>query len=154
MNNYTAKQNCTFDLFHYFQGNTHAWGIFEDRFGNLKRSFSVRIIGVCQNNKLTLTEKFHYSDGIEETRVWIIQRDSSNNYTADTGDACDIAVGSQHSNYFKWHYKMKLSIGEKKYKVVFNDKLYPIDQSNVFNRATISKWGITLGTVSLFFKKI
>jgi hypothetical protein len=32
-------------LFDYFKGKTSAWGIFEDRFGNVRRQFQVDIEG-------------------------------------------------------------------------------------------------------------
>ena len=38
------------DLFSFFEGKTIAYGIFEDRFGNLKRQFRVNITGKVENN--------------------------------------------------------------------------------------------------------
>jgi hypothetical protein len=49
-------------LFDYFKGKTSAWGIFEDRFGNVRRQFQVDIEGLVEGNELTLNEKFQYSD--------------------------------------------------------------------------------------------
>ncbi|MEM5528166.1 DUF3833 family protein [Gammaproteobacteria bacterium AS21] len=149
----TIASDCKFDLFNYFKGNTLALGIFEDRFGKLRRSFSVNIIGECEHNTLTLTETFLYNDGIKQTRVWVIQRQGANNFTGQASDICGTAIGTRHQHHFNWRYKMKLLIGQKPYTVAFNDKLYPLDSTSLFNRATISKWGITLGTVSLYFKK-
>ena len=40
------------DLFSFFEGDTIAYGIFEDRFGNLKRQFRVNINGKIDNEKL------------------------------------------------------------------------------------------------------
>ena len=46
----------------YFLGQTKAWGIFEDRFGRLRRSFVVDITGTWDEEKqlLTLKEDFVY----------------------------------------------------------------------------------------------
>ena len=48
------------DLFSFFEGKTIAYGIFEDRFRNLKRQFRVNITGKVENNTLTLDEDFLY----------------------------------------------------------------------------------------------
>ncbi len=39
------------DLFSFFEGKTVAYGIFEDRFGNLKRQFRVNIFYMMMVNK-------------------------------------------------------------------------------------------------------
>ena len=57
--NKTPKLN----LFEFFKGETVAYGIFEDRFGKLRRQFRVKIKGSVEENTLTLDEKFIYDDG-------------------------------------------------------------------------------------------
>ena len=52
----------TFSLEDYFEGK-QAWGMFHDRFGNLKRTFKVDITGTLKSDTLTLDEKFLYDDG-------------------------------------------------------------------------------------------
>ena len=48
-----------FSLENYFEGKTEAWGMFHDRFGNLKRTFKVDITGTLKSDILTLDEKFY-----------------------------------------------------------------------------------------------
>ena len=47
----------------YFAGETRAWGLFEDRFGTLRRQFTVDITGTWDGDQLVLDERFRYSDG-------------------------------------------------------------------------------------------
>ena len=47
----------------YFDGEIIAWGYFHDRFGNLRRSFEVKINGKWDGQFLTLDEDFLYDDG-------------------------------------------------------------------------------------------
>jgi hypothetical protein len=35
----------------------------------------------------------------------------------------------------------------------FNDVFYPLDDSAVLNRSTLSKWGFTIGQVLIVFRK-
>ena len=58
----------------YFLGKTFASGIFEDRFGNVRRQFTVDIDGTWDGKTLTLTEDFIFGDGETETRVWSIEK--------------------------------------------------------------------------------
>ena len=51
------------NLFNYFNGQTQAWGIFEDRFGNIKKQFKVNITGTVDGNYLSLNEEFVYKNG-------------------------------------------------------------------------------------------
>ncbi|MEM6492646.1 MAG: DUF3833 family protein, partial [Pseudomonadota bacterium] len=39
----------------YFAGESRAWGVFEDRFGTLKRQFTVDIVGEWDGEQLVLT---------------------------------------------------------------------------------------------------
>ena len=68
--NKTPKLN----LFEFFKGETVAYGIFEDRFGKLRRQFRVKIKGSVEENTLTLDEKFIYDDGEKATRIWKIKK--------------------------------------------------------------------------------
>ena len=68
--NKTPKLN----LFEFFKGETVAYGIFEDRFGKLRRQFRVKIKGSVEENILTLDEKFIYDDGEKATRIWKIKK--------------------------------------------------------------------------------
>ena len=61
----------------YFNGKTEAWGLFHDRFGNLKRSFKVDISGTVSGNELILDERFLYDDGEKinefgKLKFWVI----------------------------------------------------------------------------------
>ena len=58
------------DLFDYFAGETRAWGIFQGRSGELKRQFTVDITGTWNGQELVLDERFAYSDGERDRRVW------------------------------------------------------------------------------------
>ena len=58
-----ANTEPKFNLMQFFEGNVEAWGIVEDRFGNLKRQFKVDMNGTIKDGVLTLEEDFIYADG-------------------------------------------------------------------------------------------
>ena len=69
-----ADSKQTLDLFDYFEGHTRAWGLFEDRFGKLRRQFHVDIVGTVDGDTLVLDESFLYADGERQHRTWTIRR--------------------------------------------------------------------------------
>ena len=58
----------------YFNGQSEAWGIFEDRFGKIRAQFYVDIDGSWDGKTLTLTENFFYSSGRKDQRIWKINK--------------------------------------------------------------------------------
>ena len=149
--NKTPKLN----LFEFFKGETVAYGIFEDRFGKLRRQFRVKINGSVNQNILTLDEKFIYDDGEKATRVWKIKKlNETKNLIKYEGSADDVeglATGSSIGNALNWSYDIYLNIKGSNLKVKFNDWIYKQDSNVAINRAYVSKFGIDIGSVTLVF---
>jgi hypothetical protein len=137
----------------YFVGQTRAWGIFEDRFGNLRRQFVVDIQGNWDGENLVLDEKFRYSDGETDRRIWSIKKVDEHRYEGTAGDVIGVAVGKAHGNALNWRYDMDMKVGEGTLRVHFNDWMYLQPSGVLVNRARVSKFGIEIGEVSLFFQK-
>jgi hypothetical protein len=137
----------------YFQGDTYAWGIFEDRFGNLKRSFQVTIKGQVNKGVLTLEEDFIYNDGETDRRVWTIAPLGEGHYQGEADDIVGVASGKLAGNALNWQYTMDLPVGDSTWRVKFNDWMFLQPDDVLINKAIVSKWGIRLGVVTLFFSK-
>lgn len=135
----------------YFAGETHAWGIFVDRFGQLRRQFNVRIAGSYADGVLTLDEHFCYADGERQRRVWRIERTDAHRYLGRADDVIGTAQGELYGNALRWRYRLALPIGGKPREVSFDDWMFLQPGGVLINRAKLSKFGLTLGEVSLFF---
>ena len=144
----------TFSLEDYFNGKTEAWGMFHDRFGNLKRSFKVDIIGTLEKDKLILDEKFLYDDGEKDSRVWTIKILGNNQYSGTASDVVGEATGISSGNALNWKYKLNLKVKDSTILVDFDDWMFLQDKNILMNRAEIKKWGINIGVVSITFLKI
>jgi hypothetical protein len=140
-------------LFDYFKGKTSAWGIFEDRFGNVRRQFQVDIEGLIEGNELTLDEKFQYSDGEKDQRIWRIRKTGDQTFEGKADDVIGTAKGEVQGNALHWTYYLNLKVGDSSYKVYFDDWMFLQPGGVMINRASLSKWGIDIGYVTLFFKK-
>ena len=99
-----------FFLEDYFSGKVKAWGLFHDRFGNLKRTFEVDINGTLKNDLLILDEKFLYDDGEKEQRIWKIKLLGEKQYSGTADDVVGEALGKASGNALNWTYKLNLKI--------------------------------------------
>ena len=144
----------TLTLFDYFQGKTRGWGMFQDRGGNLKRQFVVDINGSLNDQgQLVLEENFVWNDGEKSRRVWTISKQNSNQFIGTASDVVGQAKGESAGNAFHWKYVMNLPVGEKTYKVSFDDWMFLQPDGVMLNRAKMSKFGFILGEVFISFKK-
>lgn len=137
----------------YFQGQTRAWGIFEDRFGNLRRQFTVDIDGQWDGETLVLDERFVYDDGEREQRIWTLRKTGANTYEGTAADVVGTAYGEVSGNAFNFRYDLNLKVGDGTWKVSFNDWMYLQPDGILLNIATVSKFGFEIGVVTIAFSK-
>ena len=149
-----SKNKPQFKLEEYFNGKTEAWGMFHDRFGNLKRSFRVDIVGTLDSDILTLDEKFLYDDGEEDSRIWTIKILGDNKYSGEASDVVGKAMGISSGNALNWKYKLNLKVKDSTIMVDFDDWMFLQDKGVLINRAEVKKWGLNIGVVTITFLKL
>lgn len=138
----------------YLAGNTRAWGLFEDRFGNLRREFVVDIKGTWDGETLTLVEDFVYGDGETQQRIWTIKKLDEHRYSGTAADVVGEAEGISYGNALNWRYTLALPIGESIWNVHFDDWMFLQPDNVLVNRARVSKFGFDIGEVTIFFRKM
>lgn len=149
------------DLRRYFSGTVDAWGIFTDRSGKVVKRFTVvmncRWSGDGGHEVGVLDEDFTYSDGTTQKRVWTLRRqpgkDGQGRYIGTAGDVMGEASGEERGNAFYWGYYLELPVDGRTVVVRFDDWMYQMNERVMLNRATMSKWGVRLGEVTLSFMK-
>ena len=137
----------------YFVGNTRAWGLFQDRFGTVRRQFQVDINGTWDGKTLTLVEDFAYDDGRTEQRVWRIDKIGDHGYRGSAEGVIGVAQGTAFGNALHWTYRFALKVGNRTWPVSFDDWLFLQDDRVLINRATIRKFGLRLGDLTMLFLK-
>ncbi len=137
----------------YFLGETLAWGMFQDRFGKVRNRFKVVMRGRVENDTLILDEQFEYADGSTSDRLWKLKILPDGQYEGTAGDVIGKALGKRAGNSFNWKYQLDLPIGDSSWRVSFDDWLYLQENGTLINVATVSKWGIKLGTLTFVFAK-
>ena len=142
------------DLAQYFSGQTDAWGIFVDRFGTMRRTFKVDITGTPTADGIILDERFVYDDGERQQRVWTLKKTGDKKYEGTAADVIGVAQGNIAGNALQWTYQVDLKVGEgSTWRVTFDDWMWQQDEKVMLNRAAISRFGIEIGTVTIFFQR-
>ena len=148
-----AKESPPLDLREYFDGRVEAWGMFQKRSGLVVKRFHVVIDGHSEGDKLILDERFVFSDGTTQQRVWTITPDGEGRWRGTAGDVVGEAVGEVAGNALRWRYVLRLPVDDSEYEVTLDDWMYLIDEQTLANRSFMSKFGVEVGQITLFFRK-
>lgn len=138
----------------YFLGKTRGQGMFFDRFGNAKRSFSVDLEGTWDGKVLTLKEHLVYENGETLDRVYAIKKIDEHNYEASTADFVDTATIESWGNTMKWTYSLRQKIGDSIWVLNFDDWMHLQGDEIIINRAYAKKLGIHVGEVFMSVHKV
>lgn len=148
-----ATQKPALDLTQYFNGTLDAYGVFTDRSGAVIKRFTVVMNCSWQGDEGVLDEDFTYSDGTTQKRIWRLTRLADGRFTGRADDVMGTAQGQTRGNTFYWTYTMSLPVDGKVYEVQFDDWMYLMTDKVMLNKATMSKFGVRLGEVTLSFTK-
>lgn len=149
-----AAERPALDLARYFNGKVVAHGIFQDRSGQVVKRFTVEMDCRWEGNQGVLDEQFTYADGSKQRRIWKLTKEADGRYTGTADDVVGMASGRTAGNAFQWSYVLKLPVDGSVYEVSFDDWMYLVDDRVMLNRATMSKFGVRLGEVTLSFQKL
>lgn len=148
------EQQPKFELEEFFDGNVIAWGIVQNRSGEVVQRFVVDIDGTVADGMITLDETFEYSLGDGPTkRVWKIEKNADGTYTGNAGDIAGPAKGVSYGNAFSFSYEMDLDVDGSSYRVYFDDWFWALDGDNMMNRSYIRKFGLVMAEVTIFMQK-
>jgi len=137
----------------YLSGHVKAWGILQNRSGKVTRQFSANLNGAWDGKQLILDEKFNWSDGEVQTRQWKIKKIDNHNYEGTAGDVVGKATGYSYGPAFKFEYVLLVPIKGKEIKITFDDWIFLQDDKVAINRATMTKFGIKVAELTVFFQK-
>ncbi len=143
------------DLFTFFNSDIKAWGIVQDRSGNVIQRFTVDIEGEVEGQQLVLRESFSYQLGEgPKTRTWRIEQKTTNEFVGSAGDISGTAKGISYGNAFQFSYRMDLPVGEDTYDVGFDDWFFAMDERTIMNRSYIHKFGLVMAEVTIFMQQV
>lgn len=150
---FSSPEGALFELTAFFNGRATAWGVFEDRFGRLRRRFEVDMRGHWEGAVFRLDESFVYDTGEREERTWVVTPSGNGGFTAACADCVGIARGVCTDDTIRMSYDFRLKTNGREFTVHFDDRIYRMGAECAVNRAAMSKWGVKIGELSLFFQR-
>ena len=147
-----AKEAPKLDLATYFNGRVDGWGMVQDRAGKVLRRMVVELDCKWNGNDGVLDESFQWSDGKTEKRVWKIRKDGDR-YIGTAGDVVGEAKGEAAGNALRWNYVLALPVGDSTVHMDMDDWMWMIDDKTLTNRTTMTKFGVRVAEISIFFRK-
>ena len=148
------NQTPAIDLGSFFEGKVKAWGIVQNRSGNIIQRFTVDIIGTRDGNQLVLDETFEYQVGEGPTqRTWTLEQTENGVWRGKANDIDDQATGKVYGNAFNLVYQMEVPVNGRQVKVTLNDWFWLMDKSTLINRSYIRKFGLTFAEISIFMQR-
>ena len=141
------------DITTFLAGTTHAHGVFQDRFGRIRRSFEITINGSWDTGTFVLDEAFLYDDGEREQRTWRIVPGPAGTFSATCPDCIGVAKGLSESGRWRMRYQFRLKLKSRALAVTFDDRMYRVGAHLAVNRASVYKWGVRLGEALIVFER-
>jgi hypothetical protein len=141
------------ELEEFLSGKLTAHGVFQDRFGDVRRTFVADILGEWDGEMLTLTEDFVYEDGTTERRIWRLTQTGPETWTGTAEGVIGEARGEERGNAFNWVYTIDLKTPDGVLRASFDDWMWQMDDQVMINRAYVTKFGVEIGQLSIFFRR-
>ncbi len=138
----------------FFDGRIRAWGQFQDRFGEVRRRFVVDVEGTWDGETLTLVEDFVYEDGATERRVWTLRKTGPATWEGTAPGVIGVARGEVRGGAFNWRYTIDLPETSGGFRADFDDWMWLLEEDRLLNRAYVSRFGVDLGEVIIFFERV
>lgn len=141
------------DLSEFFNGHLEAYGVVQDYKGKVTRRFRADILGSWQGNEGVLDELFFFADGEQQHRCWRLSK-NGNEYRGRAGDVVGEAVGMTAGNALNWRYVLAIPVDDKVWNIKLDDWMFLVDENNLINRASLSKFGFEVGQITLYIRKV
>lgn len=138
----------------FFNGELSAHGIVKNRSGEVIRYFNASISATWDEaGNGQLDEHFVFDDGERQRRIWQLVKQADASYLASANDVLQAAPIRVAGNAMFMDYVLSLEYRGDPLDVVVEDKMYLVNPSTLINESRLTKFGFTVGSVSLVIQK-
>lgn len=130
----------------YFDGPMTAYGMVKDRDGKILRTFKGKLVGSWDAQGVgTLDEKFVYSDGETQTRVWKLKPTGAKTFIGTAGDIVGEAQMVANGNTVMIDYTMRVPYKNSTIDIQVRDWLHLQEDGVILNHSKMKKFGFEVG---------
>ncbi len=145
------------DIKKFFDGDLEGFAIKQDASGKIIETFTAKINGKWDENKGVVQFRYNHSDGIKDSRTWLITINTDNSFEGVGHDVAKAASGKQAGNLAQSTYSLNVGPRGSREEISFEEKMYLIDEKSAIVisdfKTTKSKKG-TAGRITLSIKKL
>jgi hypothetical protein len=144
----------TFDLVTFFRGRTVGVGSFSAPIAGIKRDLTVKTRGKWDGKTLTLVEDFFYADGERGRKTWRFKRIAPGRYEGRREDVVGVADVRQVGRLVTLSYLADIRAKDGTVtRLGFNDTIGYSSSGGVYNTASVTRFGLPIGNVTITFEK-
>jgi hypothetical protein len=151
-----ANRTPPLELERFFAGRSEGWGVMQSRSGTLLQQFRIEAEGSFDEatQTLRLEETYRFDDGHVDVLDWTIRRLGPGRYEGSEPRLTGPAQGEQAGNAFHWTYRRDVPQKEGgPRRLAFDDWFWLQPGPVLISRASVSRFGVELGTLSVFYRK-
>jgi hypothetical protein len=137
-------------LENFFSGPIRAEGVFTNAWSRSQRGISIDMLPSWDGKVLLLDERFVYSDGKTEHKVWRLEKTGPGTYIGSREDMIGTGRVWTEGRNVRLNYVLVLAgIG-----LNFDETMTLREDGTVLGRSTVKKWGILIGRVELAMRRV
>ena len=137
----------------FFNGPLVAYGMIQDRSGQVTQRFEVEMVGTWDGPEGVLDEQFVWDDGRKEERIWYLTKVGENRYNGTASDVVGVAEGTVQGHALHWVYKLQVPVGERTLNITLDDWMFLIDENRLINRTEMRYFGFRVGEITLYIER-
>ncbi|WP_045858423.1 DUF3833 domain-containing protein [Teredinibacter purpureus] len=145
-----AQNTPSLNVPHFFNGKLTAHGVVKNRSNKVIRYFNATIDASWNNQGVgILDEYFIFDDGEKQQRIWTLSPLGNNRYSASANDVIGETVLAAKGNALFFKYTLMVPYNDGHINLNVDDRMYLTNESTLINESTLTKFGITVGKVTL-----
>ena len=141
------------DLQTFLQGKIHGTGLIQDWRHRVTKKFEFDADASWKGDVGTLDEHMIYENGEKDHRIWTLKKISANHYQGTSKDVIGIADINIEGNAVNWRYQMDIKVDNSTYRIHLDDWMFLMKNGTLINKNYFKKFGLTVGSLTLFMEK-
>lgn len=145
-----SKNSPKLDVREFFNGHLTAHGVLKDRSGHVTRYFNATIDASWDEQGAgTLSEKFLFDDGEEQSRIWKLTPNNDGHYTASANDVLGTSVMNTSGNALILKYVLQVVYKGDVLNLNVDDRMFLVNDNMIINESVMTKFGFKVGEIDL-----
>lgn len=141
-----------FDIVDYFDGKINGHGVIE-RSDRIVDRFDMVVEANFKNGVLTLDETFLFDKTKPYRRVWSMREIEPGVWSATADNVKGTTKIIVRDGVVTMNYLADFPYNDGFITLRFNQRLFSMENGMVLNRSRLSKFGVSVGTVTVIFRK-